>query len=125
MTCTVNATLSHQILIVPYCACVSVVWSLHLLLPLQFWMLSREGEIRRDEACLDYSGSDVVLFPCHGSKGNQYWTYNTKTQQLRHGSSEKCLAINKAKNKPVMEECDSHKERQKWQLENYNPSNAK
>lgn len=82
-------------------------------------MLSKEGEIRRDEACLDYSGGDVVLFPCHGSKGNQYWTYNQKTKQLRHGSSEKCLAINSAKNKPVMEECDSHKERQRWQLENY------
>lgn len=88
----------------------------------QFWMLSRDGEIRRDEACLDYSGSDVVLFPCHGSKGNQYWTYNAKTKQLRHGSSEKCLAINSAKNKPIMEECDSHKERQRWQLENYDPS---
>lgn len=34
-------------------------------------MLSKAGEIRRDEACLDYSGSDVVLYPCHGSKGNQ------------------------------------------------------
>lgn len=34
-------------------------------------MLSKTGEIRRDEACLDYSGSDVVLYPCHGSKGNQ------------------------------------------------------
>lgn len=34
-------------------------------------MLSKAGEIRRDEACLDYSGGDVVLYPCHGSKGNQ------------------------------------------------------
>lgn len=34
-------------------------------------MLSKTGEIRRDEACLDYSGGDVVLYPCHGSKGNQ------------------------------------------------------
>lgn len=37
----------------------------------QYWMLSKAGEIRRDEACLDYSGNDVVLYPCHGSKGNQ------------------------------------------------------
>lgn len=87
-------------------------------------MLSREGEIRRDEACLDYSGGDVVLFPCHGSKGNQFWTYNQKTHQIRHGSSEKCLAINAAKDKPIMEECDSHKERQRWKLENYDPSKA-
>ena len=38
-------------------------------------MLSKTGEIRRDEACLDYAGSDVILYPCHGSKGNQYWEY--------------------------------------------------
>lgn len=39
-------------------------------------MLSKEGEIRRDEACLDYAGQDVILYPCHGSKGNQLWFYN-------------------------------------------------
>lgn len=38
-------------------------------------MLSKEGEIRRDEACLDYAGQDVILYPCHGSKGNQLWYY--------------------------------------------------
>ena len=44
--------------------------------PFQYWMLSKTGEIRRDEACLDYAGSDVILYPCHGSKGNQFWTYD-------------------------------------------------
>lgn len=44
---------------------------LHLNHKMQYWMLSKAGEIRRDEACLDYSGNDVVLYPCHGSKGNQ------------------------------------------------------
>ena len=39
-------------------------------------MLSKTGEIRRDESCLDYSGTDVILYPCHGSKGNQQWIYN-------------------------------------------------
>ena len=34
-------------------------------------MLSKAGEIRRDEACLDFAGVDVVLYPCHGGKGNQ------------------------------------------------------
>lgn len=34
-------------------------------------MLSKTGEIRRDEACLDFAGSDVILYPCHGGKGNQ------------------------------------------------------
>lgn len=39
--------------------------------PKQYWMLSKTGEIRRDGACLDYAGKDVILFSCHGSKGNQ------------------------------------------------------
>jgi polypeptide N-acetylgalactosaminyltransferase len=39
-------------------------------------MFSKTGEIRRDEACLDFAGSDVILYPCHGSKGNQFWEYD-------------------------------------------------
>ncbi len=47
-------------------------------------MLSSTGEIRRDEACLDYSGGiknankddTVILASCHGQKGNQNWIYN-------------------------------------------------
>jgi hypothetical protein len=42
----------------------------------QYWMFSKTGEIRRDEACLDFAGSDVILYPCHGSKGNQFWEYD-------------------------------------------------
>lgn len=39
-------------------------------------MLSKDGEIRRDESCVDYAGKDVMIFPCHGMKGNQEWRYN-------------------------------------------------
>lgn len=85
-------------------------------------MYSKGGEIRRDEACLDYSGQEVILYPCHGSKGNQYWDYDPDTKLLRHGSSDKCLAINQAKNKLVMEQCDSDMDRQHWSLENYDSS---
>uniref|UniRef100_A0A034VQH2 Polypeptide N-acetylgalactosaminyltransferase n=1 Tax=Bactrocera dorsalis TaxID=27457 RepID=A0A034VQH2_BACDO len=88
----------------------------------QYWMLSKGGEIRRDEACLDYAGNDVVLYPCHGSKGNQFWKYNQQKRQIRHGSSDKCLAISEKKDKVVMEECDSNQLRQQWKLENYDPS---
>ena len=45
-------------------------------------MLSKTGEIRRDEACLDYSGTDVILYPCHGSKGNQFWEYDHEVCHL-------------------------------------------
>lgn len=110
---------------------------------MQYWMLSKAGEIRRDEACLDFSGTEVVLYPCHGSKGNQvsadsveasrsvlfqfqsfrqFWSYDINTNQLRHGSSDKCLAIEESKDKVVMVECSNSKENQKWRLENYDPT---
>ena len=73
-------------------------------------MLSKEGEIRRDEACLDYAGSDPILYPCHGSKGNQYWEYehavssyflsvfvhmyNLRLLSCRHGHSATAVVEN-------------------------------
>ncbi|XP_015605302.1 putative polypeptide N-acetylgalactosaminyltransferase 9 isoform X2 [Cephus cinctus] len=88
----------------------------------QYWMLSKTGEIRRDESCLDYSGTDVILYPCHGSKGNQQWIYNPQTKQIRHGSSDKCLAITESKQRLLMEECSASALRQRWSFENYDPS---
>lgn len=39
-------------------------------------MLSKNGEMRRDDGCLDYSGGEsVIVYPCHGQKGNQEWQY--------------------------------------------------
>ena len=111
-------------------------------------MLSKEGEIRRDEACLDYAGSDPILYPCHGSKGNQYWEYEhavssympdtwsyikswiyetilLQTRTLRHGSSRKCLAINASKDKLVMEVCDLNEDRQRWKFGTFHEDKAK
>uniref|UniRef100_A0A182IUW7 Polypeptide N-acetylgalactosaminyltransferase n=1 Tax=Anopheles atroparvus TaxID=41427 RepID=A0A182IUW7_ANOAO len=88
----------------------------------QYWMLSKTGEIRRDEACLDYAGDDVVLYPCHGSRGNQYWNFSADTHLLRHGSSDRCLAINEAKNKLIMQDCNAAVEAQRWLFQNYDAS---
>ncbi|KAL4707799.1 hypothetical protein ACJJTC_001745 [Scirpophaga incertulas] len=87
----------------------------------QYWMYSKNGEIRRDETCLDYSGHDVVLYPCHGAKGNQLWLYDPGTKLLKHGSSEKCMAISRSKDKVVMETCNESETRQMWNMENFNP----
>ncbi|XP_043645790.1 putative polypeptide N-acetylgalactosaminyltransferase 9 isoform X1 [Drosophila teissieri] len=88
----------------------------------QYWMLSKAGEIRRDDSCLDYAGKDVTLFGCHGGKGNQFWTYRENTKQLHHGTSGKCLAISESKDKLLMEECNQSLSRQQWTLENYDSS---
>ncbi|KAH8372711.1 hypothetical protein KR009_003242 [Drosophila setifemur] len=88
----------------------------------QYWMLSKTGEIRRDDSCLDYAGKDVTLYSCHGSKGNQFWTYRENTKQLDHGTSGKCLAISESKDKLLMEECNPDLPRQQWSLENYDSS---
>ncbi|KAH8375324.1 hypothetical protein KR200_008834 [Drosophila serrata] len=88
----------------------------------QYWMLSKAGEIRRDDSCLDYAGKDVTLYACHGGKGNQFWSYRENTKQLHHGTSGKCLAISDSKDRLVMEECNNSLSRQQWSLENYDSS---
>ena len=40
-------------------------------------MMSKAGEIRRDEGCMDYAGQFVMMYPCHGMKGNQEWMYES------------------------------------------------
>jgi len=38
-------------------------------------MLSKTGEIRREESCIDYAGQSVMVYQCHGMLGNQEWVY--------------------------------------------------
>lgn len=80
--------------------------------------MSKNGEIRRDEVCVDSTPNGIQLYVCHGMKGNQFWTYNEKTKHLKNGI--RCMAINEEKNKVYMEYCDDVKLSQKWILENFN-----
>jgi polypeptide N-acetylgalactosaminyltransferase len=86
----------------------------------QYWSYSKQGEIRRDELCVDYAGSEPMIYPCHGSLGNQQWIYDDEKGTVRHGPSRKCLAI-ASKDKLSMEPCEEGKLTQRWKFANYNP----
>lgn len=90
----------------------------------QYWLLSRDGEIRRDEACVDYAGHDVILFPCHGSGGNQLWFYEKDTKQVRHSTSGRCMELARGSLKLGMSDCDPTNDAQKWTFQHYNASLA-
>ena len=99
-------------------------------------MFSKLGEIRRDDACLDYSNKDVVLFSCHGSRGNQEWQWQPHnnmpeeeegegwTGRLRHGISGKCLAVSELRDRLVMEPCRAVALRQLWRFGSFNRTAA-
>lgn len=90
----------------------------------QYWLLSRDGEIRRDEACVDYAGKDVMLFPCHGSGGNQLWLYERDSKLLRHSTSGRCMELAHDRVKIKMSDCDPNVEAQRWMFQHYNASLA-
>ena len=87
-------------------------------------MMSKNGEIRRDEACLDFASKDVILFSCHSGGGNQEWKYNHEIKQLYHPISGKCLTLSEKKDKLLMERCDTNEGRQRWQFQNFNSTAA-
>ena len=55
------------------------------------WYFSKNNEIRRDDLCVDYPGGRsgrgqpdrVIMYPCHGEKGNQEWRYNYNTVKFK------------------------------------------
>jgi len=95
------------------------VWQCHNQGGNQYWMLSKNGEIRRDDACLDFGGTDVILYTCHGAKGNQWWSYNNEDHTMRHVATRKCLAITGDMKKLTVEECVPSSPRQVWILPNF------
>ncbi|XP_074658769.1 polypeptide N-acetylgalactosaminyltransferase 5-like isoform X2 [Tubulanus polymorphus] len=80
----------------------------------QFWLLSKKGEIRRDDGCYDYTGSgDVTIFSCHGQHGNQDWRYR-EDNRLYHTSSGMCLEMSSDHKKLLMKSCDTSNRLQVW-----------
>ena len=88
-------------------------------------MLSKLGEIRRDEKCLDYAGGSqnlgvhdkIIAYVCHGQQGNQNWWM--EDDGLIHHDSGFCLEMLDDKKNLVMAECDKNNSRQKWIWKKY------
>ncbi|ESO02363.1 hypothetical protein HELRODRAFT_65162, partial [Helobdella robusta] len=71
------------------------------------WYLTKRNEIYTDEndgACLDYASNGVRVYPCHGMKGNQEWSY-TKDGLIVHVITGKCLTLSSSHSNLVMEPC--------------------
>lgn len=87
----------------------------------QFFMLSKLGEIRRDDGCLDFSGGlgdankddKIIVYPCHGMKGNQQWIYK-EDNLLKHVVSNLCLTLSDDNRHVRMTQCDANNPRHKW-----------
>ncbi|XP_046349821.1 polypeptide N-acetylgalactosaminyltransferase 5-like isoform X1 [Haliotis rufescens] len=97
------------------------MWPCHNQGGNQYWMMSKGGEVRRDDGCLDYSGGDdVIIYPCHGQKGNQEWQYK-EDNTILHVNTQKCAEVSIDGKKLQMRPC-SGIDRQLWQWKRKAPT---
>lgn len=83
-------------------------------------MLSKRGEIRRDEHCFDFAMTKhnknqpdkIFTYVCHSQGGNQKWEM-TDERQIRHDSGL-CIEMDRNKVKIVMNDCDKNNPLQIW-----------
>ncbi|VDK28372.1 unnamed protein product [Gongylonema pulchrum] len=68
--------------------------------------------------CLDVSTSvnqaPIILYSCHGMKGNQHFKFLPDTKQLFHPISALCMDCDAERGEIFMNPCDSEKKTQKW-----------
>lgn len=82
-------------------------------------MLSKNGEVRRDEHCFDYSAGrgglgqkdKIFTYSCHGQGGNQKW--RVENDQIIHDSGF-CIEMDRDKAGIFMQNCDINNQRQLW-----------
>ncbi|VDK68976.1 unnamed protein product [Litomosoides sigmodontis] len=94
----------------------------------QYWMITKDGEIRRDDSCIDYAGVDVMVYPCHGMKGNQEWKYlpyKNEILQILHVTTNECLEMSRNGAKLLMNACDQTNPYQHWLVQEFNQTLAR
>lgn len=74
--------------------------------------------------CFDVSQSQerspVVLFGCHGMKGNQHFKYRIAAKQMYHPVSNLCMDCDSERGEVFMSKCDASKTSQRWQWQHLN-----
>uniref|UniRef100_V5I8X7 Polypeptide N-acetylgalactosaminyltransferase n=1 Tax=Anoplophora glabripennis TaxID=217634 RepID=V5I8X7_ANOGL len=84
----------------------------------------KDIRVKGKSLCFDVSDpndkADVVLYPCHGMKGNQYWKYDVEKQWFLHGGNPRCLDCDPGGKRLFVTSCDEKSKTQKWRFENVN-----
>ncbi|KAH8339088.1 hypothetical protein KR074_003887 [Drosophila pseudoananassae] len=88
-------------------------------LDLMKWTLTYRRELRSDSTCLEMRNplGEVYVFSCHGQQGNQFWSFNTTSQQVVHGQmkgSRRCLEIQPDAKGVTTGQCDPNNPKQRW-----------
>ncbi|EPB78280.1 ricin-type beta-trefoil lectin domain protein [Ancylostoma ceylanicum] len=78
----------------------------------QFWMLSKDGEIRRDEICVDYAGEHIMAFPCHDRQSS-----SCDFAEM-HGNDQRWHALEYGA-------CEASNMLQRWKFKEYSEEKAK
>ncbi|XP_055628520.1 putative polypeptide N-acetylgalactosaminyltransferase 9 [Toxorhynchites rutilus septentrionalis] len=89
----------------------------------QLWYFTSEGEITREDHCMDFNGKKLEMIRCHKMKGHQLWVYEEQSKQFRHVHYNRCLEW--SGHGLQMSDCVVEESKQKWILQHYNASNLR
>ncbi|XP_058836082.1 putative polypeptide N-acetylgalactosaminyltransferase 9 [Topomyia yanbarensis] len=89
----------------------------------QLWFFTSDGEITREDHCMDFDGTKLDMIRCHRMKGHQLWVFDSDSKQFRHVYHKRCLEWDAGKLK--MSDCAEVGTKQQWLIQHYNASNLK